>query len=231
MSEQSTRRDQREIVIPGDMRKQRNGTVTPGRRSAAPRRTIGVGSELLAALRDGVARSGKMCIARPGETLGALVVLGAAAYVSVNALGLQAGRHPAPILPVAQSEPAPTQAAQKPKEPAAPVQIAKPEEPVAKARAEARGPVTPTHDGIADVLRTAGETTASVNQKSDQPVLKAQRALVKLGYAGIKPDGIMGPGTKAAVEKFEREHKLPVTGEPAGRTLRELSAKAGLPKG
>lgn len=236
MRESSTRRDQREIVIPGDMRKQRTGTVASGRRPSAPHRSIGGGAELWAALRAGAVRTGRMCVARPGEAVGALVVLGAVAYVSVNALGLQAGRHPAPILPVAQSEPAKIAAAQRAKEPAAsemstPGPIAKANEPSPKPRIEARAPVAPPRDGIAEVLRAAGETTASVNQKSDKSILTAQRALAKLGYAGIKPDGVMGPGTKAAVEKFERAHKLPVTGEPTGRTLRELSAKAGLPKG
>ena len=57
-------------------------------------------------------------------------------------------------------------------------------------------------------------------------MLRAQKALSKLGYA-VKPDGAMGPGTRAAIEKFERGAKLPVTGEATGRTLRELVARAG----
>ncbi|WP_425510592.1 peptidoglycan-binding domain-containing protein [Xanthomonas sontii] len=48
----------------------------------------------------------------------------------------------------------------------------------------------------------------------------------KLGYP-IKADGAMGPGTRAAIEKFERSAKLPVTGEVSGRTLRELVTRAG----
>jgi peptidoglycan hydrolase-like protein with peptidoglycan-binding domain len=63
-------------------------------------------------------------------------------------------------------------------------------------------------------------------EKDADPVLRAQKALSKLGYA-IKPDGAMGPGTRAAIEKFERSAKLPVTGEAAGRTLRALMSRAG----
>ncbi len=57
-------------------------------------------------------------------------------------------------------------------------------------------------------------------------VTRAQRALSKLGYGPIKADGAMGPATKAAIEKFERDRKLPVTGEAAGRTLKALEAGA-----
>lgn len=59
---------------------------------------------------------------------------------------------------------------------------------------------------------------------------RVQRALTKLGYGPLKDDGLMGPGTKAAIEKFERDRKLPVKGEAAGPTLRaltrEMTAKA-----
>ncbi len=37
----------------------------------------------------------------------------------------------------------------------------------------------------------------------------------------------MGPDTRAAIEKFERSAKLPVTGEATGRTLRALMTRAG----
>lgn len=231
MHEPPTQHGQREIVIPGDMRKQRAGAAAKVRQPAAPRRVVGR-SALWATLRAGAAWTGKTCLARPGEAVGSLVALGAVVYVSLNALGFQAGRHPAPILPVvAESERTRPVAAPRVQEQATTGTIAKAEEAAPKPKSEARAPVAPARDGIADVLRAAGETTASVSPKSDKAVLKAQKALAKLGYAGIKPDGMMGPGTKAAVEKFEREHKLPVTGEPTGRTLKELSAKAGLPKG
>ncbi|WP_331311604.1 peptidoglycan-binding domain-containing protein [Methylobacterium oryzae] len=70
------------------------------------------------------------------------------------------------------------------------------------------------------------DAKAAKPEKDGDPVLRAQKALSKLGYA-VKPDGAMGPGTRAAIEKFERSAKLPVTGEATGRTLRELVARAG----
>ncbi|MDO9428794.1 MAG: peptidoglycan-binding domain-containing protein, partial [Methylobacterium sp.] len=85
-------------------------------------------------------------------------------------------------------------------------------------------------DVIADIIK-AGETTASVTPKPDQAVAQAQRALVKLGYGPLVADGVLGPGTRAAIEKFERDRKLPVKGVAAGRTLRELASRAGSTKG
>ena len=60
-------------------------------------------------------------------------------------------------------------------------------------------------------------------------IAAGQRALVKLGYGPMKADGVMGPGTRQSIERFERERQLPVTGEFSGRTARELSALSGIP--
>ncbi|TXM63869.1 peptidoglycan-binding protein, partial [Methylobacterium sp. WL69] len=85
-------------------------------------------------------------------------------------------------------------------------------------------------DTIGEIIRE-GETTASVTPKADPAVAKAQRALVKLGYGPLKADGLLGTGTRAAIERFERDRKLPVKGQPAGRTLRELAARAAAAPG
>ena len=41
--------------------------------------------------------------------------------------------------------------------------------------------------------------------------------LSEFGYGQIKPSGILDEATSAAIEKFEREHKLPVTGRLSDR--------------
>ena len=43
----------------------------------------------------------------------------------------------------------------------------------------------------------------------------------------IKPTGIVDAETQAAIERFERERKLPVTGQPSDRVARELAAVTG----
>jgi peptidoglycan hydrolase-like protein with peptidoglycan-binding domain len=60
-------------------------------------------------------------------------------------------------------------------------------------------------------------------------VLAVQRALADFGYGQVKPNGILGAETKAAIERFERERKLPVTGQVSDRLTRELAAVTGRP--
>jgi peptidoglycan hydrolase-like protein with peptidoglycan-binding domain len=91
----------------------------------------------------------------------------------------------------------------------------------------------------------AGKTTTvgSVSRSTNQPpprndpigamlapskrVLAVQRALAEFGYGQIKPTGIVDADTKAAIEKFERERKLPVTGQASDRVAKELAAITG----
>lgn len=62
-----------------------------------------------------------------------------------------------------------------------------------------------------------------------QQVLSVQRALADFGYGQIKPTGVYDPPTKAAIEKFERDRRLPVTGVISEPLVRELSAVTGRP--
>ncbi|KQT47940.1 peptidoglycan-binding protein [Methylobacterium sp. Leaf456] len=235
MRETPAGRDRRDIVVPGDMR---GGRAAP-RRTKPNAATHGVPDSAKAFAR----AAGTWCLRHPGGALGSLAACGAAIYVCLNAVGFQDGRHPAPILPTVEAK------AVAPKAPDAKVAEAKPS-PVRPAPArEVRAEAPPPRDAIADMIRS-GETTASVTPKSsakeaakvdvskadpakpDPAVARAQRALVKLGYGPLKDDGLMGPGTRAAIERFERDRKLPVKGEAAGRTLRELTtAKAAAVQG
>jgi peptidoglycan hydrolase-like protein with peptidoglycan-binding domain len=60
-------------------------------------------------------------------------------------------------------------------------------------------------------------------------VLAVQRALADFGYGQIRPSGIEDADTRAAIEKFERDRKLPVTGTVSDRLIRELAAMTGRP--
>jgi peptidoglycan hydrolase-like protein with peptidoglycan-binding domain len=53
-------------------------------------------------------------------------------------------------------------------------------------------------------------------------VLEAQRALRDLGYDPGPIDGMFGPKTRAALEKYQATEKLPATGELDGLTLERL---------
>jgi peptidoglycan hydrolase-like protein with peptidoglycan-binding domain len=76
-------------------------------------------------------------------------------------------------------------------------------------------------DPIAMLLN--GETPVENSAR----ILAVQKALIKAGFV-LKADGVMRPSTRQALEGFERERKLPVTGEFNPRTLRELSQRTGI---
>jgi hypothetical protein len=60
-------------------------------------------------------------------------------------------------------------------------------------------------------------------------IAAVQRALTEYGYGQLKPTGTIGADTQAAVAKFERERKIPVTGQISERMVRELAAVIGHP--
>jgi peptidoglycan hydrolase-like protein with peptidoglycan-binding domain len=62
-----------------------------------------------------------------------------------------------------------------------------------------------------------------------QRVTAIQRALADFGYGQLKPTGVYDPQTQAAIEKFERDRRLPVTGQISDQLVRELSAMTGRP--
>jgi hypothetical protein len=60
-------------------------------------------------------------------------------------------------------------------------------------------------------------------------IAAVQRALTQYGYGQLKPTGTAGSDTQAAIQKFERERKMPVTGHVSDRLVRELTAVIGHP--
>ncbi len=108
---------------------------------------------------------------------------------------------------------------------------ARPAAATTNAAAAAAAKPAAVRDPIADMIRMGGAVPvppANVGRSDGaDPVLGVQRALAKLGYA-VKPDGVMGGETRTALERFEQDHRLPVTGAFNARTLRELGTASGL---
>jgi hypothetical protein len=102
-------------------------------------------------------------------------------------------------------------------------------------------------DALASLVKTTAPsqqptTTAALPSPSNGPrppaaippsgarrVAAVQRALTEYGYGQLKPTGTIGPDTQAAIQKFERERKLPVTGQVSDRLVRELGTMIGHP--
>jgi hypothetical protein len=60
-------------------------------------------------------------------------------------------------------------------------------------------------------------------------VAAVQRVLTEYGYGQLKATGTIGSDTQAAILKFERDHKMPPTGQMSDRLARELTAMIGHP--
>ncbi|MGA7804520.1 peptidoglycan-binding protein [Bradyrhizobium sp.] len=60
-------------------------------------------------------------------------------------------------------------------------------------------------------------------------VAAVQRTLTEYGYGQLKATGTVGADTQSAIQRFERERRMPVTGQVSERLVRELSAMIGHP--
>jgi hypothetical protein len=60
-------------------------------------------------------------------------------------------------------------------------------------------------------------------------IAAVQRALTEYGYGQLKPTGTIGADTQASILKFERDRKVPATGQVTDRLVRELSVMIGHP--
>jgi peptidoglycan hydrolase-like protein with peptidoglycan-binding domain len=62
---------------------------------------------------------------------------------------------------------------------------------------------------------------------SSARVAAVQRALTDYGYGQIKATGTVGADTQAAIQRFERERRLPLTGQMSERLVKELGLATG----
>jgi hypothetical protein len=184
----------------------------------------------------------------PKDMVAGVVAFAAVSAIIANALFLQAGRHPSPMFGSAVGMPAAALAPASPLPRPRPVDAAaslsepkaaetKPAEPKAAdplanlVKATSAPAVAPTN-----ILRPPAPIPAfSRNETIANPapglrrVAAVQRALTEYGYGQLKPTGTVGSDTQAAIQKFERERKLPVTGQMSDRLVRELTAVIGRP--
>lgn len=80
-----------------------------------------------------------------------------------------------------------------------------------------------------NVARPPAPIPATTQSAGARRVAAVQRALTQYGYGQLKPTGAVGADTQAAISKFERDRKLPVTGQMSDRLVKELTAMIGHP--
>ena len=176
----------------------------------------------------------------PKDVIAGALALAAVSAIIANALFLQAGRHPAPMfgtvvnMPAVAANPLPrprpieadaTQFESRPAEPKAADPLAN----LAKtANAAPMVPAVVPRPPV-PVPVASHSDTAAISGTSSRRVAAVQRALTEYGYGQLKPTGTVGSDTQAAIQKFERARKLPVTGQVSDRLVRELTATIGHP--
>jgi hypothetical protein len=183
----------------------------------------------------------RILLRNPKDVVVSALAFAAVVAIVTNALFLQAGRHPAPmfgsvtVMPVAA--------------PANPLPRSRPVEADA-AQLELRHAEPKSVDQLTNLVKTTGAVpvmptavprppaaipvyahndTAAIPGTGLRRVAAVQRALTEYGYGQLKPTGAVGSDTQAAIQKFERARKLPVTGQVSDRLVRELTAMIGHP--
>jgi hypothetical protein len=165
-------------------------------------------------------RLGAKAVRRPVDSLAILSAGALSLVIVVNAVFLQSRLHPAPFVPNQAAQP---HAADNRSN----ASIAVPKSAQLLPAGSAAGPRTlqplaaRRNDLIAELI---GSSVGSPSRVS-----AVQRVLSEFGYGQIKPSGILDQPTSAAIEKFEGEHKLPVTGRLSDRLLSEIAIITGRP--
>jgi hypothetical protein len=192
----------------------------------------------------------------PKDTVVSAIAFAAVCAIIGNAIFMQAGRHPSPMfggsvgVPTAAPAPAsplprprPIEADAKPLEAkslelrpveAKPVESRPADPPTNSIKATGTPSVVP-NALTANVMRPPAPIPSTRNDSvgnlitSSHRVASVQRTLTEYGYGQLKPTGTVGSDTQAAIQKFERDRKLPVTGQMSERLVHELAAMTGRP--
>jgi hypothetical protein len=201
----------------------------------------------------------RMLLHSPKDMVAGLIAAAAVSAIIGNAIFLQAGQHPSPMfgssvtvpmpapsVPIAVlPKPRPADATLRPGDTkldprlldAKPVD-GKADKPVERAASDPMGGLVksstnpPTSSPA--MARPVAAPSAARDPLGDlivssRRVAAVQRALTEYGYGQLKPTGTAGSDTQAAIQRFERERKLPVTGHISDRLVKELATVTGRP--
>jgi hypothetical protein len=96
-------------------------------------------------------------------------------------------------------------------------------------KATSGAPVTPSNAMRPPAPSPLVSHGDAVQITGSRRVAAVQHVLTEYGYGQLKATGTIGSDTQAAIQKFERDHKIPVTGQMSDRLVRELTAMVGHP--
>ena len=197
-----------------------------------PRRRRGAGARAVAV--DADAERGlamRILLHSPKDMIAGVLAFAAVSAIITNALFLQAGRHPSPMFGSVVALPATGSVS------ASPLPRPRPVDAMTRSAEPSPADPKPAESKAADTLANLVKSTSApsvtpsntAQVAGPRRVAAVQRALTEYGYGQLKPTGTVGSDTQAAIQKFERERKIPVTGQVSDRLVRELATVTGRP--
>jgi hypothetical protein len=191
----------------------------------------------------------RMLLHSPKDMAAGLLAFAACSAIVANALFLQTGQHPSPMFgtavhlsassPLPRPRPVEADAANSEPRLAEP-RLAEPRlieprtnDPLANIiKATSGSPLSSTPMTSAppvNVMRPPAPIPAPVQITGSRRVAAVQRALSENGYGQLRATGTIGADTQAAIQKFERERHMVVTGQMSDRLVKELTIVTGHP--
>src|SRR5437763_9761991 len=180
----------------------------------------------------------------PKDLIAGGLAAAAVSAIIANALFLQAGRHASPMFGTVVAIPATAPSLPRPRPVEAATRVIEPLAPPEPRHVEIKTADPKSADPMANLVV---KSTAPAAQNVARPptpipgraetaqspaarrIAGVQRALTEYGYGQLKPTGTIGADTQSAISKFERDRKLPVTGQMSDRLGKELAAMIGRP--
>jgi peptidoglycan hydrolase-like protein with peptidoglycan-binding domain len=101
----------------------------------------------------------------------------------------------------------------------------------AKSKTPLPAPAPPRRDAIAELIAPPLPSAPSLpsTPTPSRQLIAVQRVLGDFGYGQVKPTGTFDGETRAAIERFERDRNMPITGQLSDRLVRELGMMTGRP--
>lgn len=168
--------------------------------------------------------AGSTVVRRPKDAVALFVLFVGAAFILANALFMQSGPHPAPIfanfappVPVKEIVVRQDDPVLEPTQGLITASFSQPDAPRVSTGSVAAQPSS--KQNRADPI---GDLVARTNR-----LLAMQKALTAFGYGQIVPTGAYDAKTKAAIERFQRDRHLPVTGQVSDALYAAVGQMAG----
>jgi len=231
----------------------RKAAVADDDEAPPPRRRRGAAAAIEADAETQRGLALRILLYSPKDMVAGLIAFAAVSAIITNAIFLQTGPHPAPMFgsvvhmqqanlaSVALPRPRPAEADAAPTETHSiePHETHSIEPRMTEKANELRLSESRGSDPLGNLVKaTVAPPANALRPPAPIPTMQitgshrvaaVQRALTEYGFDQLKATGTVGADTQAAIMRFERDRRLPVTGQVSERLVHELSAMIGHP--